>query len=115
MATPARSLQPNSMAEFHLPTGMGQPAYPQYQQPVATSGVEWYSAGSSSHHYAQQSYGYDVHATGSVGAAYGSFDDEPPLLEGGLAAAAGGRRLRLGASLLAPTALSLLPASADSS
>lgn len=71
------------MAEFNLGQTLGQPQYPSYAQPQQPSGsMEWYSGGSSAHYGSQHTYAYDAHASSS-GAAYGSFEDEPPLLEGG--------------------------------
>ena len=62
------------MSEFHLNQQYA------YQQPQPN--VEWYSAATSAQ-YAPQSYGgYEAHGSTSAAAAYGSFDDEPPLLEG---------------------------------
>jgi hypothetical protein len=42
---------------------------------------EWYNAGGAGQ-YAATSYSYDMPRGGQSGAAYGSFEDEPPLLEG---------------------------------
>ena len=68
------------MSEFHLSAGLGQPQYA-YQQPQQPN-VEWYSAGTAGHQYVQQPYGaFDAHSS-NTGAAFGSFEDEPPLLEG---------------------------------
>ena len=64
------------MSEFHL--SQSRPYQP--QQP----NVEWYSAGSSQ--YGPSSYGSAYGpASNTGGGAYGSFEDEPPLLEGAVA------------------------------
>lgn len=71
------------MSEWNVPG-----PYQQQQRPVAPgqpagagSGVEWYSGGAQQ--YAATSYSYEVPRGGRSAAAYGSFEDEAPLLEGG--------------------------------
>lgn len=69
------------MAEWHQPG------------PQQGGSVDWYSEGGSAQSYASapaaQAYGGygGGGGHGSGGAAYGSFEDEPPLLEGGCAPA----------------------------
>ncbi|PSC76290.1 integral membrane Yip1-family isoform B [Micractinium conductrix] len=64
------------MTEWHV---SGQ--YSQQRHPAAgpAGGVEWYSAGAGQQ-YGASTYSYDMPG-GQGGAAFGSFDDEPPLLE----------------------------------
>lgn len=46
-------------------------------------GVEWYASSSGAAQYGAGSYGYEMPASGGGGgAAYGSFENEAPLLEG---------------------------------
>ena len=59
------------MAEFSL-------GYDQTRPPPGGGGVEWYSAGTGGYNAAMD-YSYTNPGTS---AAYGTFDDEPPLLEG---------------------------------
>ncbi len=55
--------------------------HPGAQQPGG--GVEWYASSSGAAQYGAGSYGYEMPASGGGGgAAYGSFEDEAPLLEG---------------------------------
>lgn len=66
------------MADFRVPATYANPQY-QYQQPQ--SDVQWYSAGASGQQYLQQPYAYDASAASTSAGNYGSFEDEPPLLE----------------------------------
>ncbi|KAL4441443.1 hypothetical protein ABPG77_001947 [Micractinium sp. CCAP 211/92] len=69
------------MAEWHVSAQYQQQRHPAAQGgPAGAGGVEWYSAGSNAQYGASSYGGYDVSASQS-GAAYGSFEDEPPLLE----------------------------------
>ena len=66
----------SAMAEWQV-----HQRHPGGQQPGG-GGVEWYSSGAAAQ-YGASSYGYDMPAGGGGGgAAYGSFEDEAPLLEG---------------------------------
>ena len=74
------------MAEWHL---SGQYAQQRPQQPAAGGGAggapEWYSSGGT-YAASSSSYSYEapgVGGRGAGGAAYGSFEEEAPLLEGG--------------------------------
>ena len=70
------------MAEYGLSGTQyrGQPAQ-QYAAQSAPN-VEWYSS-STQQQQQYNSYAYDQgYATNTSGAAYGTFDDEAPLLEG---------------------------------
>ncbi|PRW51047.1 YIPF5-like protein [Chlorella sorokiniana] len=54
--------------------------HPTAQQPGG--GVEWYASSTGAAQYGAGSYGYEMPASGGGGgAAYGSFEDEAPLLE----------------------------------
>lgn len=70
------------MAEWHV-SGYGQQRHPVQPQQPAAGGVEWYSGTGAAQYGASSTYNYDapVGAQGG-GAAYGSFEDEAPLLEG---------------------------------
>ena len=63
------------MAEFSL--GYDQGGAQSHVQPGA--GVEWYSAGTGGY---DSTADYSYSAGPSSSAAFGTFDDEPPLLEG---------------------------------
>lgn len=78
-----------AMAEWHVSAPYQQQRHPAAQGGPA-GGVEWYSAGTSAQYGASSYGGYDMSAAQS-GAAYGSFEDEPPLLEGGACLAAARR------------------------
>lgn len=55
--------------------------HPAAQQPGG--GVEWYASSTGAAQYGAGSYGYEMPGGGGGGgAAYGSFEDEAPLLEG---------------------------------
>lgn len=70
------------MAEWHVSAQYHQQRHPQ-AAPAAQGGPEWYSGGPSAASYGGSSYSYDMPGGGqSGGAAYGSFEDEAPLLEG---------------------------------
>jgi hypothetical protein len=62
------------MSEFALSSGR----YPA----TNTNNVEWYSSGATQQYAGGGvAYAYDQTAVGT-GASYGTFEDEPPLLEG---------------------------------
>lgn len=68
------------MAEWHVSGQYQQQRHPAVAPQAGGGGVEWYSAGAGSQ-YAASSYSYDVPGAQSA-AAFGSFEEEPPLLEG---------------------------------
>ena len=69
------------MSEYGLSGAQNQGyAAPSYAPPPA-SNVEWYSSGPQQY----TTYAYDQSYASSSGAAYGTFEDEAPLLEGKLA------------------------------
>ena len=69
------------MSEFHMAGAHSQQAYTaQYRQPAPN--VEWYAPQATSNSNFASSYAFDQGFAANSGAAYGSFDEEPPLLEG---------------------------------
>lgn len=70
------------MSEWHVSAPYQQQRHNAVPAQPAGSGVEWYSGGAQQ--YASTSYGstYGGAQGGQGGAAYGSFEDEAPLLEG---------------------------------
>lgn len=69
------------MAEWHV-SGPYQQQQHTGVPAQSGGGPEWYSAGGASQ-YSATSYSYETSRGTQGGAAYGSFEDEAPLLEGG--------------------------------
>ena len=74
------------MSEFALPVAQrGGFSVPQVPSAPPSSNVEWYSGGAAGSQFASASSPYAAYSapSSSGAAAYGSFEDEAPLLEGG--------------------------------